>query len=96
MSAAKPETWVLTESENKEYFLDEWYIDSDSFADDEAPGMVAIVNGEANARLITAAPETAEQRNQMLEVVQMLADCWPSQFEALRERARRIIAKGQE
>ena len=27
MSAAKPETWVLTESENKEYFLDEWYID---------------------------------------------------------------------
>ena len=46
MSAAKPETWVLTKSENKEYFLDEWYIDSDSFSDDGVPGMVAIVNGE--------------------------------------------------
>ena len=45
----------MTKSENGEFYLDEWYVSADG-----VDGMVAIVNGEANARRVAATPEMLE------------------------------------
>ena len=59
MSERTPEPWVLSESEAREFFHDEWYVQqSDDFI-----GAVAIVNGEANAHLIAGLAGYAEDTN---------------------------------
>ena len=69
-----PKPWIATKAGSYEFYKFEWYVDGDG----EDVESVAIVNGEANARLIAAAPETAEQRDQMLEAleaVESTLDC---------------------
>ena len=61
-----PEPWGITKSETPEFYNNEWYVDGAG----EDVESVAIVNGEANARLIVAAPETAEQRDELLEALE--------------------------
>ena len=51
MDKPTPEPWGMIQSENGEFFLDEWYVSADG-----VDGMVAIVNGEANAQRVAAAP----------------------------------------
>ena len=51
MNEATPGPWGMTQSENGEFFLDEWYVSADG-----VDGMVAIVNGEANAHRTAAVP----------------------------------------
>ena len=55
MDEPTPGSWGMTKSENGEFYLDEWYVSADG-----VDGMVAIVNGEANARRVAAAPEMLE------------------------------------
>ena len=52
MDEPTPGPWGAIQSENGEFYLDEWYVSADG-----VDGMVAIVNGEANARRVAAAPE---------------------------------------
>ena len=52
--------WEVAKSLAREFYLDEWYIEADALMDDGVPGMVAIVNGEANAHRVAAAPEMME------------------------------------
>ena len=49
MDELMPETCGIIQSEISEFFTDEWYVAVD--------GMVAIVNGEANAYRAAAAPD---------------------------------------
>ena len=51
MDEPTPGPWGIIQSENGEFYLDEWYVSADG-----VDGMVAIVNGEANARRVAAAP----------------------------------------
>ena len=64
MSEVTQGDWEATKSEWSEFFHDEWYVSAEGI-----DGMVAIVNGEANARLIAAKPETLEQRDELLEAL---------------------------
>ena len=61
MGEPTPKPWGITKSEAQEFFLDEWYVSADG-----VDGMVAVVNGEANARRIVTAPE-------MLAVLERIA-----------------------
>ena len=55
MNEATQGTWGITESEMQEFYLDEWYVSAEGI-----DGMVAIVNGEANAHRVAAAPDLLE------------------------------------
>ena len=58
MAEPTPKPWIASKSEAPEFYIDEW--DVDQADTDTSVGMVAIVNGEANARRMAAAPEMLE------------------------------------
>ena len=51
-----PRPWAITKAGTYEFYEDEWYVDGDG----KDIGAVAIVNGEANARIIVVAPDLLE------------------------------------
>ena len=56
MNEPTPKPWVASKPCSGEFYEDEWYVDRAG----QDVASVAIVNGEANARLIIAAPEMLE------------------------------------
>ena len=79
-------TWITYASEGHgEYFLHEWYVDTQ----DSMP--VAVVDGEANARLIVAAPHTMTVLVETKETV-CLFTCGPFPNPGHSARCQRITA----
>ena len=66
-------SWGITKSENGEFYLDEWYVSADGI-----DGMVAIVNGEANAYRIAAAPEMLEALEEAKRVMGEMVTSFPN------------------
>ena len=62
MAERTPKPWVASEPCSSEFYVDEWYVDRAG----EDVASIAIVNGEANARLIAAAPEILTALEQLL------------------------------
>ena len=88
--------WEVAKSESREFYMDEWYIEADALMDDGVPGMVAIVNGEANARLIAEAPETAEQRDELLAALEQVSDLmWSMEYNDSLKIIDAAIAKAK-
>ena len=84
MDEATPGPWGMIQSENGEFYLDEWYVSADGL-----DGMVAIVNGEANARRVAAAPD-------LLEALELLRDARiPEEYAEAIDKANAAIAKAQ-
>ena len=68
MSEPTPTPWAISRAQIPEFYTDEWYVNDCLNVES-----VAIVNGEANALLIVAAAETAEQRDELLAVLEGIA-----------------------
>ena len=79
-----PGPWTISRAQIPEFYTDEWYV-NDS-ADIES---VAIVNGEANARRVAAAPEILAALEVFLEHHPKLCG------EPICEAARAAIAKAK-
>ena len=96
MVETTPVPWVIVESEAHEFFEDEWYVDNV----DEDIGGIAVVNGEANARLFAVSRETLEALAAMTARYLDLAgsgDCgfWNPEEELEVIQARAAIAKAK-
>ena len=79
-------TWIASQAKGSgEWFLNEWYVDTE---DGEA---VALVEGEANARLIAAAPHTMTVLVETKETV-CLFTCGPFPNPGHSARCQRITA----
>ena len=83
MNEPTPEPWAISQAEIPEFYTDEWYVNDCLNIES-----VAIVNGEANARLIAAAPE-------MLEALEELAASRWQDMIGPRARAALAKAKGE-
>ena len=90
MSEATQGTWGITESEMQEFYLDEWYVSADG-----VDGMVAIVNGEANAHRIAAAPALLEVAERLIAVGASEGDASWFAWDELEALAKWAIAKAK-
>ena len=87
MADHTPGSWGITKSEIQEFYLDEYYVSADG-----VDGMVAIVNGEANANRVAAAPDMEKA----LELVVQAHEWWSGGFSPeLMDPVRSAIAKAK-